>query len=219
MYAAAWRAGPSACTDCLYVVSDTDGTVFDVSGSAPALTMTVNWVDLNTDACGSVCNDGISAGVAHTITSTGAATPPTWVSNWITQDADNKFDTKPSTKLETKNSAAETEDNVTIVENTSTDLCKQLWQTSTESVACVEVVGSVTRPFAATDADADIKLDYIPFEVTAVIELTDVEVNTKNQFDTVQVDYAYFKEPEEGALSGITMSALAILAAGISLIF
>ena len=75
------------------------------------------------------------------------------------------------------------------------------------------------RNFDTKEATQDIKFTYTTYEVQAIIQIDSIETDARSQFETKQVDYAYFKEPELGALSGITISAFALLVSGISLIF
>ena len=92
------------------------------------------------------------------------------------------------------------------------------WTFSTGHIACVKVVGSVTRPFNTGDTEADLIIDYKEFKVTAILDMTSVPATDKNQFAEQTVDYNTFKEAA-GAVSGVTASAMAIIAAGLSLAF
>ena len=185
-----------------------DGTrTFDYNGTGSGATFTptnptwqfyVAWTNPTQTGAGST-KDGVYA--LHDCTLKAGADPlldqPFITCGWQTQSSTVIYDIHPTATWDSTPAAldAQADDNVTPT-TTDTQMCTEVWRLSATSIACVEMTGSVTKPFSSGEITTDFILDYATYKVHSKFGNISDGADTAFKFDEIDVNFANFLAAE-----------------------
>merc|ERR1719464_87469 len=174
-----------------YAAITTPSAIFTPSN--PTWQFYVAWTNPTQTGAGST-KDGVYA--LHDCTLKVGATPatdqPTLGCTWQAQPS-SIYDIHPSATWDSQSSALDSaaNDNVTPT-STDTQMCTEIWRLSATSIACVEMQGSVTKPFSSGETTTDFILDYATYKVHSKFGNISDGADTAFKFDEVDVNFADF---------------------------
>lgn len=145
-----------------------------------------------------------------TLTTGASATTdqPTLACGWATEDGTTiGYDIKPTANYDSPVTVIDSTLDVTTV--ATSQICTELWKLTATSIACVEMTGSAQRKFDTGDADGDIVLDYVTYQMHAKFGNV-LDTDNVYRFDEQAVNLANFLATDTNfALNGL-QSALGV---------
>lgn len=100
---------------------------------------------------------------------------------------------------------------VTPLRATVENMCKEVWNLAAPDAACARIEGTFKRDFDTGDygIEADLLIDYNQYTI-AIQFGPDADGDPR---DTEEVDFGYFKEPEDDGALSLVGSAISLVAA------